>query len=98
MLVVHHIISDAWALQLLSSDLNAALEAALELHSSPAESPDVLETAAAAAADSRKPARNTVVGRLARRLGEPPLQQMDYSSWLCKQLVRPQSGTSLPAF
>ncbi|KAK9818754.1 hypothetical protein WJX74_009499 [Apatococcus lobatus] len=42
-LVVHHIIADAWALQLLSTDMNAALEAALELYQSHAGSQAKLE-------------------------------------------------------
>ncbi|KAK9839969.1 hypothetical protein WJX74_001268 [Apatococcus lobatus] len=83
-LVVHHVISDAWALQLLSSDLNAALETALELHESTADSPAVLDSAAKD--DSPNSASSTVAGRLTERLGQPPLQQMDYSAWLCNQL------------
>lgn len=90
-LVVHHVISDAWALQLLSSDLNAALEAAFELHGSQADGPPMLDSAADA--DSPNPTSSTVAGRLAERLGQPPLQQMDYSAWLCNQLVRPQQST-----
>lgn len=90
-LVVHHVISDAWALQLLSSDLNAALEAAFKLHGSRADGPAVLDSGADA--DSPNPTSRTVAGRLAERLGQPPLQQMDYSAWLRNQLVRFQCST-----
>ena len=73
-LVVHHIVSDAWALQLLSSDLNAALEAALENDSGSINGIS---------------ASGAVVQKLDKSVGKVPLQQMDYSAWLCNQLVSP---------
>ncbi len=77
MLVVHHIISDAWALQLLASDLNTALEAALEHDASSGK--------------SSAPASEAVAQKLDQKLGHVPLQQMDYSAWLQSQLVSHKS-------
>ena len=83
MLVVHHIIADAWALQLLSTDLNAALQAALELSQSQASfQPELLS------AGTSTSYAVAVCDKLTARLGRPPLQQMDYSVWLCNEMVR----------
>ena len=91
MLVVHHIIADAWALQLLSTDLNAALQAALELYHSQASFQPELASAATSASYAV-----AVCDKLAARLGRPPLQQMDYSVWLCNQMVRNFHSTVPP--
>ncbi len=82
-LVVHHIVCDAWGLQVLSTDLSASLEAALALHTSAADSEHAATTEDAADQSSG----NAVSQKLVEKAGQPPLQQMDYSAWICQQLV-----------